>query len=87
MLETEGVQLEFNDDAIKQIARIASEVNEQVENIGARRLHTILTSVLDDILFEVPDKIPAEKVEITGDMVKDKLDSIVKNRDLSKYIL
>ncbi len=87
MLETEGVTLEFTNDAIKEIARIASEVNEQVENIGARRLHTILTTLLDEILFDVPDKIPSNKVKITARTVKQKLDSIVKNRDLSKFIL
>jgi len=87
LLESEGVELEFTDDSIKQMAKTASEVNEQVENIGARRLHTILTSVLDDILFDVPDKIPSEKVVITGKLVKQKLDLIVKNKDLSKYIL
>lgn len=87
MLETEGVKLEFTEDAISEIARIATEVNEQVENIGARRLHTILTTLLDDILFDVPDKIPSEKVKITAAVVKDKLDSIVKDRDLSKFIL
>ena len=87
MLQTEGVTLEFTQDAIKEIARIASEVNEQVENIGARRLHTILTTLLDEILFNVPDKIPSTKVKITARTVKQKLDSIVKNRDLSKYIL
>ncbi len=87
LLETEGVKLEFTSDAIKEIARLASEVNEQVENIGARRLHTILTTLLDEILFDVPDKIPNEKVKITAKSVKQKLDSIVKNRDLSKFIL
>ena len=87
LLETEGVNLEFSPDAIKEIARIASEVNEQVENIGARRLHTILTTLLDEILFNVPDKIPSEKVKITAKVVKQKLDSIVKDRDLSKFIL
>lgn len=87
LLQSEGVELEFTEDSIKQMAKTASEVNEQVENIGARRLHTILTSVLDDILFEVPDKIPTEKVVITGELVKQKLDLIVKNKDLSKYIL
>ncbi|RPI72510.1 MAG: HslU--HslV peptidase ATPase subunit, partial [Ignavibacteriales bacterium] len=66
---------------------IATEVNEQVENIGARRLHTILTTLLDEILFEVPDKMPEGKVTITAEMVMQKLDSIVKNRDLSKFIL
>jgi ATP-dependent HslUV protease ATP-binding subunit HslU len=87
LLESEGVKLEFTQDAIKEIARIASEVNDQVENIGARRLHTILTTLLDEILFDVPDKIPAEKVKISAKTVKQKLDTIVKNRDLSKFIL
>jgi ATP-dependent HslUV protease ATP-binding subunit HslU len=87
LLETEGVKLEFTQDAIKEIARIATEVNDQVENIGARRLHTILTTLLDEILFDVPDKIPSEKVKISAKTVKLKLDTIVKNRDLSKFIL
>ncbi len=87
MLKTEGVELEFTEDAIREVARIATEVNEQVENIGARRLHTILTTLLDEILFDVPDKLPKEKVVISGKDVKDRLESIVKNRDLSKYIL
>ncbi|HUX61821.1 MAG TPA: ATP-dependent protease ATPase subunit HslU [Ignavibacteriaceae bacterium] len=87
LLETEGVKLEFTSDGIREIARIASEVNEQVENIGARRLHTILTTLLDEILFNVPDKVPASIVKINAKFVKQKLDSIVKDRDLSKYIL
>ncbi|MDH7603612.1 MAG: ATP-dependent protease ATPase subunit HslU [Melioribacter sp.] len=87
LLQTEGVQIEFTDEAIKEIARTAALVNEQVENIGARRLHTILTTLLEDILFDVPDKMPESTIKITGEMVKQKLDKIVKNRDLSKYIL
>lgn len=87
LLQTEGVMIEFNEDAIKEIAKTAAIVNEQVENIGARRLHTILTTLLEDILFDVPDKMPNSTVKITGEMVKQKLDKIVKNRDLSKYIL
>ncbi|MCS7053064.1 MAG: ATP-dependent protease ATPase subunit HslU [Ignavibacterium sp.] len=87
LIQTEGVSLEFTDDAIKEIAKVASEVNEQVENIGARRLHTILTTLLDDILFGVPDLINDKKITINGDFVRDKLGKIVKNRDLSKYIL
>jgi ATP-dependent HslUV protease ATP-binding subunit HslU len=87
LLETEGVKLEFTEGSIKEIARIATEVNEQVENIGARRLHTILTTLLDEILFDVPDKLPKDTVVITDKVVKDKLDAIVKNRDLSKFIL
>jgi ATP-dependent HslUV protease ATP-binding subunit HslU len=87
LLETEGVQLNFTMDGIHEIARIASEVNSQVENIGARRLHTILTTLLDEILFDVPDKLPEDTVEINAEAVKSKLDKIVKNRDLSKFIL
>jgi ATP-dependent HslUV protease ATP-binding subunit HslU len=87
LLETEGVKLHFTEDGIKEIARVATEVNEQVENVGARRLQTILTTLLDEILFDVLDIVPVETVEITVKFVKDKLDRIVKDRDLSKFIL
>lgn len=87
LLRSEGVEIEFDDEAIREIARTAAEVNEQVENIGARRLHTILTTLLEDILYEVPDKITEKHIRITKEMVQEKLSSIVKNRDLSKYIL
>ncbi|MBK6913768.1 MAG: ATP-dependent protease ATPase subunit HslU [Ignavibacteriales bacterium] len=87
LLATDGIQIEFTKDGIREIARIASEVNEQVENIGARRLHTILTTLLDEILFNAPDNIAQEKVKINAKSVKDKLDKIVKNRDLTKFIL
>ncbi|MFH0734695.1 MAG: ATP-dependent protease ATPase subunit HslU [bacterium] len=87
LLKTENVNIKFEHDAILEIAKIAAIVNEQVENIGARRLHTILTTLLEDILFEVPDKMPDADIIITGDKVKDKLNKIVKDRDLSKYIL
>jgi ATP-dependent HslUV protease ATP-binding subunit HslU len=87
LLETEGVHISFTDESICEIAKIATVVNAEVENIGARRLHTILTSLLEDILFEVPDKIENSKIEITAKLVNEKLDKIVKNKDLSKYIL
>lgn len=87
LLGTEGVNISFDDNAIREIAKIATIVNEEVENIGARRLHTILTTLLEDILFDVPDKMPEDEIKITGEMVSEKLDVIVKNRDLSKYIL
>ncbi len=87
LLQSEGVTINFKDDAIKEIAKTAAIVNDQVENIGARRLHTILTTLLEDILFEVPDKMPESAIEISGAMVNERLDKIVKNRDLSKYIL
>jgi ATP-dependent HslUV protease ATP-binding subunit HslU len=87
LLESENVELIFSDDSIKEIAKIATEVNEQVENIGARRLHTILTNLLEDILFNVPDKNNKKKIEINKNLVNEKLNAIVKNRDLSRYIL
>jgi ATP-dependent HslUV protease ATP-binding subunit HslU len=87
MLQTEGMEIVFKEDAIKEVARTAARVNTEVENIGARRLHTILTTLLEDILFNVPDKMTEKKIEITGKLVIDKLDTIVKDRDLSKYIL
>jgi len=87
LLKTENVEIDFHEDSIKEIARTAAAVNEEVENIGARRLHTILTTLLEDFLFDVPDIIPSEKIEITGRLVHERLDKIVKNRDLSKYIL
>lgn len=87
LLRTEDVDITFNSSAINEIAKTAAIVNDQVENIGARRLHTILTTLLEDILFEVPDKMPEKRIDITGELVNDKLDKIVKDRDLSKYIL
>ncbi|MCX6163568.1 MAG: ATP-dependent protease ATPase subunit HslU [Ignavibacteriae bacterium] len=87
LLQTEGVELIFKEDSIREIAKIAAEVNEQVENIGARRLHTIITTLLEDILFEVPDKQKKSKIDIDKKLVNEKLSKIVKNRDLSRYIL
>jgi len=87
LLKAEDIDLSFDDDGILEIARIAAEVNEQVENIGARRLHTILSTLLEDILYNTPDKIKEKKIVITRNMVDEKLKDIVKNRDLSRYIL
>ncbi|MBE0558885.1 MAG: HslU--HslV peptidase ATPase subunit, partial [Proteobacteria bacterium] len=87
LLSTEGIELAFEDDAIKEIAALAFEVNEQVENIGARRLHTILTTLLDELLFDAPDSIPSRSIRITRSRVQEKLDAIVRNRDLTRYIL
>lgn len=87
LLKSEGVELEFEEGAIREIARTAAEVNEQVENIGARRLHTILTTLLEDILYGIPDEIKDKQIKITREMVQERLSAIVKNRDLSKYIL
>ena len=87
LLRTDGIEIEFTDDAIRAIARIATQVNEEVENIGARRLHTIMTSLLEEILFEAPEKISATKLAITKEMVEEKLNSIVRDKDLSRFIL
>jgi ATP-dependent HslUV protease ATP-binding subunit HslU len=87
LLKTEGVEITFTDDAVQEIARTAYEVNEQVENIGARRLHTIITTLLEEILFDAPDGIKEKSIVITQKVVQDKLNAIVKNRDLSRFIL
>ncbi len=86
MLETEGVKLTFTDDAIREIARIATVVNARAENIGARRLHTIMSTLLEEILFEVPEKKQDELV-IDKELVSKTLESIVEDEDLSRYIL
>ncbi len=87
LLSTEGIDLSFSEDAIKEIATIAFEVNENVENIGARRLHTILTTLLEELLFDAPEGITEKNLHISKQMVGDKLDSIVRDRDLTKYVL
>lgn len=86
LLETEGVRVEFTPEAILEIARMAAEVNQSTDNIGARRLHTILEKLLEDLSFEAPD-ILLEVVQITPDYVQQKLGTIAGNKDLSQYIL
>jgi len=86
LFDTEGVKLTFTKDAVEEIASIASEVNQRTENIGARRLHTVLTALLEDFLFQVPD-VKMDRLEITQEMVRDKLQDIVDDEDLSRYIL
>lgn len=87
MLAAEGVTVTFTDEAIKEVARIAAEVNQQVENIGARRLHTILSSLLEELLFAVPDDIGSGTVDIDRDYVTKQLSGLVKDKDLSHFIL
>jgi ATP-dependent HslUV protease ATP-binding subunit HslU len=86
LMETEGVDLNFKATAIKEIAHIAAMVNTRAENIGARRLHTILSTLLEEILFDVPD-VKMDKISLDAKMVKEKLKDIVEDEDLSKYIL
>jgi len=86
LLETEGIQIEFSDDAITRLAEIAFDVNQNTDNIGARRLHTIMEKLLEDLSFEAPE-VTLEKIEITGQYVDQKLSAISKDKDLSQFIL
>lgn len=88
LLTAEDVQLEFEDEALLKLAEIAFEVNSEVENIGARRLHTVMSRLLNELLFDVPDKIAAgSQLTITPQLVEERLRDMVKNRDMSQYIL
>jgi ATP-dependent HslUV protease ATP-binding subunit HslU len=88
LLKAEEVELTFDDSALERLAEIAFEVNSEVENIGARRLHTVMSRLLNDILYDVPDKIGANAhIQITAALVDERLSDMVKNRDLSQYIL
>jgi len=86
LLETEGVKLEFTPESLEEIARFAFRVNESTENIGARRLHTIMERVLDELSFDAPEK-KGQQVTVDGDYVRKMLTDIVKDQDLSRYIL
>ncbi|MBO8137987.1 MAG: ATP-dependent protease ATPase subunit HslU [Desulfotomaculum sp.] len=86
LLETEGISIEFSKNSLEEIAEIAYTVNEQTENIGARRLHTIMEKLLEEILFEAPDMVE-KNITIDREYVKSKLDEVVTNEDLSRYIL
>src|SRR5580698_10208954 len=86
LLETEGVKLEFTPEALSEIAHFAFRVNESTENIGARRLHTIMERVLDELSFDAPER-KGDHVVIDADYVRKMLTDIVKDQDLSRYIL
>lgn len=86
LLRTENIEIDFSDDAIREIAAIAANVNSNTENIGARRLHTILEKLLEDLSFEAPE-LTLDRMTITPEYVRNKLGDIVKDRDLSQYIL
>ncbi|MPR33079.1 ATP-dependent protease ATPase subunit HslU [Salmonirosea aquatica] len=88
MMQSEQVELRFQEEAIREIAKIAFEVNSEVENIGARRLQTVMSSLLNDFMFDIPDVIgPNAHVVVTKEMVDEKLSKLVQNRDLSQFIL
>jgi ATP-dependent HslUV protease ATP-binding subunit HslU len=86
LLKTEGVAVEFEDDAVRDIAETAETVNSRMENIGARRLHTLMECLLEDILFQAPD-IESRRVVVDAGFVKEKLKGIYEDQDLSRYIL
>src|SRR2546425_414675 len=83
---SDGATLEFTTDGVKEVARIAAKVNERMENIGARRLHTVLTTLLEEVLFELPD-YPTKKIVFNADAVRERLSKIVDDEDLRRYIL
>jgi ATP-dependent HslUV protease ATP-binding subunit HslU len=85
-METEGVALAFSEEAIGRIAEIAFRVNESTENIGARRLHTVMERLLDSLSFEAPDR-SGDTIEISAEDVDRHLDELAGNEDLSRYIL
>ena len=87
LFQSEGVELTFTDDAVREIARVAAQVNAEVENIGARRLHTILTTLLEEALFALPEGLETPRVTVDAAYVRERLGAIAQNRDLSQYIL
>jgi ATP-dependent HslUV protease ATP-binding subunit HslU len=86
LLATEGVKISFSKQAIEEIAKVADEVNQKTENIGARRLHTVVNTLLEEILYVVPET-ERKSIRITHQMVNKTLDKIVKDENLSRYIL
>jgi len=86
LMETEGVALDFTDDAIEALADLTAEINASVENIGARRLHTVMERLLEEISFDASDR-KGESIKIDGEMVRDRVGELAKDTDLSKFIL
>jgi ATP-dependent HslUV protease ATP-binding subunit HslU len=87
LVATEGADLRFTADGIQEIARIAAEVNQSLENIGARRLHTVLTTLLEDIMFDLPNGDSPSSFVVDGPTVRERLARIVEDDDLRRYIL
>lgn len=86
LMETEGVDVTFSDDGISAIAKIAAEVNQSVENIGARRLYTVMERIFEELSFVAPDK-SGQSVEVNAQYVEDNLGDLTRNTDLSRYVL
>ncbi|HEY8175471.1 MAG TPA: HslU--HslV peptidase ATPase subunit, partial [Gemmatimonadaceae bacterium] len=92
LVEAEGAKLSFSEDGIREIAKIAALVNDRMENIGARRLHTVMTTLLEETLFELPDGkdgkgVNGKPIMMDGAAVRDRLKAIVEDEDLRRYIL
>lgn len=87
LAKTEEINLEFDESAIKEIAKLAAQVNSEITNIGARRLHTIMSTLLEETLFNAPDNIESNDVKINDETVRNNLNTIIKNQDMSRYIL
>jgi ATP-dependent HslUV protease ATP-binding subunit HslU len=87
LLSAEAVELKFTEDAIEEIARMAHGVNQRAENIGARRLHTVMEKLLEDVLFDAPDNLETKSISVDGDYVRTRLAELVKDEDMTKYIL
>jgi ATP-dependent HslUV protease ATP-binding subunit HslU len=86
LVDTEGANIEFTEDGVKQIARIASELNERMENIGARRLQTVMTTLLEEVLFDLPESGTGDLI-VDGDFVRERLKKLAEDEDLRRYIL
>ncbi len=88
LMDSEDVSLDFTDEALHELARLAFRINSEVENIGARRLHTVMSKLLNDILFDIPEQIPPNaKVSITKEMVNERLNGLIEDKDLSEFML
>ncbi len=88
LFEAESVELSFKEPSLELLAEKAYQINSEIENIGARRLHTVMSKLLNDFLFDVPDKIgPNAKIVVTEELVEEKLSALIKDKDLSQYIL
>lgn len=87
LIKTEGVTLSFDDDAIREIAKTAALLNRTVENIGARRLHTVMERIMEEISFQAAEEDTGKEVVVTKALVKERLSDVLTSSDLSKYIL
>jgi ATP-dependent HslUV protease ATP-binding subunit HslU len=86
LIESEGAKLDFTPDGIAEVARLAAQVNDRMENIGARRLHTVMSTLLEDVMYDLPDRGKGT-ITVDAPLVRDRLKRIAEDEDLRKYIL